>query len=210
MPDSSMPNSSMPDSGMPDSGDMRHPPWGAPEFVAQAARWVLRAQLGDRDALDALLRATQAPLWRFLRSLLADDPSADDCLQDVLVLVARKLALLDEPRAYRAWVMRTAAREALRGRRRQRTRPAATSVDEVDLAAPEPPATLDEDERAALAAEIRGLSPNTRAVVVLHYYEGLTLSEVASALELPLGTVKSRLATGLARLRERIERTNDE
>ena len=52
---------------------------------------------------------------------------------------------------------------------------------------------------------VEGLSPASRAVLVLHFEEGLTLSEIAAILELPLGTVKSRLAYGLSALRRRID-----
>lgn len=65
----------------------------------------------------------------------------------------------------------------------------------------DPPPLLSEHELDALRSAVAGLSPGSRAVIQLHYFEDLLLDEVAAALEIPLGTVKSRLAYGLDQLR---------
>lgn len=171
------------------------------------ARLVLRAQLGDRSALDALLRRTQTWLYAYLRRVLSDDHLAADVLQDVFVLLYRKLAYLHEPRVYRTWVYRIASREAFR-RLRKRSHDRRLFRQELPhesagkaLAPVDPDLDLDQIER--LRAEITRIPPNTRAVLVLHYFEGCTLREAADVLAIPEGTAKSRLHYGLALLRER-------
>ena len=77
-------------------------------------------------------------------------------------------------------------------------------VTAAEIAPPDP------DELSRLSSEIERLSPNTRAVVVLHYHEGLSIRQVSAVLGLPAGTIKSRLATGLARLRERLSADAEE
>ena len=159
---------------------------------------VLRAQEGDRDALDALLRLCQAPLHRYIASLLADSTAADDVLQETLFRIARKLRWLSDPVLFRAWAFRVASREAQRqlGKRRL-----FQPLDEVkDEPAGEPQA-LTRAELASLRSAVAEISPASRSVVSLHYFEEMPLAEIADALEIPLGTVKSRLGYGLRQLR---------
>src|SRR5438067_321049 len=74
----------------------------------QEMQWVLRAQCQDREALEDLLRSVQPSLRRYL-SGLAGSSDADDLLQDVLVIIVRKLGMLDEPKLFRPWSFRIAS-----------------------------------------------------------------------------------------------------
>ncbi len=162
---------------------------------------VLRAQCGDRDALERVLRGVQPSLHRFLRRLVGAD-DADDVLQDVLIAIARKLAWLSDPRLLRPWAFRIASRAAFRHIRRVRRRPFhddAAVLD--DVAAPAAPPS-GELLRELLDGD--AVSPASRAVLVLHFEEELPLAAVAAILEIPLGTAKSRLAYGLASLRRHL------
>lgn len=161
---------------------------------------VLLAQAGDRDALGELLERVQPRLRGYLRFVTRDEARADDVLQDAFVIAVRKLTFLRDPAVFRTWLYRIATREAHR-----RSREPQAEVDSELLAA-------DVDiERDALAAEtaarlreeVAQLPARAREVIALHYFDELPLDEVALVLEAPLGTVKSRLAYGLARLREK-------
>lgn len=167
----------------------------------QEILWVLRAQSGDRDAMNQLFLAIQDPVHRFLRSLGADDPRADDCLQDVFLTVYRKIRWLREPKLFRPWTYRIAHRIAMRGlgseqRRRERIE------DDFELDDVAGPSML--PEGVDLAPLLDQVSPASRVVLALHFEDALTLSEIADVLELPLGTVKSRLGYGLAVLRKKL------
>ena len=81
---------------------------------------MLRAQCGDRDALEALLRGVQPSLRRYL-SGVAGATDADDLLQDVLVLIVRKLGHVEDPALFRPWIFRIASREAFRHVKKRRT-----------------------------------------------------------------------------------------
>jgi len=168
----------------------------------QESLWVLRAQLGARDALEALFRAVQAPLYRCLLGLVGRPALAEDLLQDVLLRVYRKIGALRDPALFRPWCYRIATREALR--RLKRERRWSEQVDRQE-ALDAVPATAREEPEPELLAALPGLldqvSPGSRAVLSLHYRGELSLEEVAEVLGLPLGTVKSRLAYGLAALR---------
>ena len=161
--------------------------------------WVIRAQTGDRDAVELLFRSVQPALTRYLRGVIGP-LHADDVTQEVLLTAYRKLWWLTSPALFRPWLFRIASRTAFRFLRRERRWPEHLRDDDgLDVvAAPEPgpvPGAV-----AALLRDIE-LAPHSRAVLLLHFEEEMTLQEVAAVLELPIGTVKSRLASGLAALR---------
>jgi RNA polymerase sigma-70 factor, ECF subfamily len=170
----------------------------------QEARWVLRAQCGDRDALGLLLTAVRPSLERYVRGLVGAS-DAEDVLQDVLLIVYRKLTLLEQPEVFRAWVFRIASRTAFRHlKKRNRWPDRARDEDAFEhLAAPDPPPREDA-VFALLASDV--ISPASRAVLALHFQEELSLPDVAAILEIPLGTVKSRLSYGLSALRKHLNR----
>lgn len=162
---------------------------------------VLRAQSGDRDAVDELLRGVQEPLFRYISRLAGDRALAEEVLQEVFILIYRKLRWLDDPSLFRAWTYRIASRETFRMLRRERRWREQVRDEEVleSVAASPPP------EPAMLEPIVGQLSPGSRAVVILHYFHDLPLDEIAAVLALPLGTVKSRLHYGLRQLRARLK-----
>lgn len=172
------------------------------ESSNQEIRWVLRAQTGDHEALDALLRSVQEPLYRYIVSLVSSRTLAEDILQEVFLLLYRKLRWLREPELFRPWAYRIATREAFKHLKRER-RWSDQAVDETSLEEmPVPPRdTLTPELIAQLVAQV---SPASRAVLVLHYLHDMPLGEVADVLGVALGTVKSRLAYGLEHLRKQI------
>ena len=165
-------------------------------FDAQQRRLVLRAQSGDREAFDALLREAGPPLLRYVTRVTGNATLAEDVVQDCLVAIVRKIAWLSDPSLFRPWAYRIASRLAFRALKKERI-----FVESGDEAAyeerPEDPWMRDR-----LLASLDRLSPASRAVVTLHYLDEMPLSEVAAVLDLNVGTVKSRLAYGLAQLRK--------
>jgi RNA polymerase sigma-70 factor (ECF subfamily) len=164
--------------------------------------WVLRAQSGDREALELLLRSVQPSLLRFSRALVGLS-SADDVVQETLILVYRKLGQLTSPQLFRPWLFRIAKRAGLR-----HLKSARRWLDEFedatylsDLPAQDSRPTHESVEDLVRMSDV---SPASRVVLLLHFQEGLSLPEIAAALELPLGTVKSRLGYGLSLLRKRL------
>lgn len=161
---------------------------------------VLRAQSGDRTALETLLESIQRPLYRYALRLIGDAPSADDVLQETLMRIYRKLRWLEDPALFRPWAYRIASREAFRFLARKQQSQARhaneTQLEEMpDIAAASP-------EPGELERLVGQVSPASRAVLILHYQHDLTIDEVGAVLGIAPGTVKSRLAYGLRRLRE--------
>jgi RNA polymerase sigma-70 factor, ECF subfamily len=174
----------------------------------QEAQWVLRAQCDDRDALESLLRAIQPSLRRFITGVVG--PShADDVLQETFVIVAHKLKSVHTPELFRPWVYRVASREAFRHLKRERR----WSHHTVQQLEPDDLPTQNARPPAELLEKILSLdevSPASRAVLVLHFQEELKLVEIAAILELPVGTVKSRLAYGLSAIRKHLSKKRGE
>jgi len=157
---------------------------------------VLRAQSGDREAFDALLRDIAPPLLRYVTRVMNDAALAEDAVQETLIAIVRKIAWLNDASLFRAWAYRIASREAFRLLKKNRRY--SDPVEELPfLDQPSDPW-----QRERLLSSLERLSPASRAVVTLHYLEEMQLSDVAAVLELPLGTVKSRLHYGLVQLRK--------
>ena len=168
---------------------------------------VLRAQSDDREALESLLRRVQPALRRYVATLVGSQ-DADDILQDGLIQVCRKLRWLEQPGSFRAWTFRICSRLAFRHLRRSR-RIASLTAEESLLGGQEAqaPATVENGQLDALLSH-DALSPASRAVLLLHFREEMKLAEIAAVLEVPLGTVKSRLAFGLKTLRTHAGRSS--
>jgi RNA polymerase sigma-70 factor (ECF subfamily) len=166
---------------------------------------VLRAQFGDREAFDELFRSIAPQLLRYISSIIRNNSSAEDVLQEVLLLVYRKIRWLENPASFRAWTYRLAGREAIRaatkGRGQHEIQLSDIEWNEVEQFSG--PSFFQNvlDESAALA--IKQLPPASRAVLHLHYLQDMDIREAASVLGIPIGTAKSRLAFGLERLRQR-------
>ena len=168
-------------------------PWNVDGVV------VARAIAGDRDVLDDILAALQRPLYRYISRLLTHRETAEDALQEVLFRICKKIVWLRDPELLRPWAFRIASRECFRQLRSEKRR----GEEILDLDTPDTGASegIPQEWEPRLLDWVDDLPPASRAVIVLHYLEEMSLHEVAAVLEILPGTVKSRLAYGLARLR---------
>jgi RNA polymerase sigma-70 factor, ECF subfamily len=179
----------------------------------QETWWVLRAQAGEREALEELLKAVHEPLYRYIFRLTGERMMAEDVLQEVFILIYRKLGWLEDPSLFRPWAYRIASREAFKRLRRERRR--GDEVSDESVLEMIPAETKEETDAPELIEHLPLLmarvSPASRAVLILHYLDELPLTEVAGVLGIAVGTAKSRLAYGLQTLRRAIkEQTEDE
>lgn len=176
----------------------------------QETRWVLRAQSGDHEALNELLKSVQGSLFRYIYRLVGERTIAEDTLQEVFMRIYRKLGWLQQPELFRPWAFRIASREAFKrikreARWREQVRDESI-LDAIPLEASEQHSSSEVIEH--LPSLIARVSPASRAVLMLHYMEDMPLAEVAEVLGIAVGTAKSRLAYGLATLRRSINETH--
>jgi RNA polymerase sigma-70 factor (ECF subfamily) len=158
---------------------------------------VRAAQKGDTLAMSSLLDGVSPYVGRICGPIALDD--GEDAAQEALIAVVRRLGTLREPRALWSWVRVIATREAVRAaRRRPAVVPSADAPDAV-------PDRLDPTVVGDVRDLLSRLDPVQRAVLVLRDVEGLDEASVAELLEIPLGTVKSRLHRARAAFREEWE-----
>jgi len=163
---------------------------------------VALAQNGDQDALEVLLRRYYRPLRAFITPMVGSS-HADDVLQEIALTIFKNLRYLRHPAAFRAWAFRLASRCAFRHLKRE-TRWTRLESDPDVISSLPAPESLPETLEPGLLAVIEHVSPASRAVLLLHYQQDLTIDETAIVLDIPVGTAKSRLAYGVSVLRKRI------
>jgi RNA polymerase sigma-70 factor (ECF subfamily) len=162
---------------------------------------VLRARSGDHDAFDVLARSVTARLYAIALRILRDVHLAEDSVQDSLVDGWRDLRALRDPALFDAWMTRILVRNCYRAAKRNRatrqlTVPTAEHTSDHSTAVA---------ERDRLAQAFGRLTPEHRVVVVLRYYLEWEPTEIADALGVAPGTVRSRLHYGLENLRAVLE-----
>jgi RNA polymerase sigma factor (sigma-70 family) len=161
---------------------------------------VERAQRGDHDAFATLAGVAIARLDAAARLILRDSDLARDAVQETLVRCWRDLPTLRDADRFDGWLHRLLVNACLDLVRRRRRR-----AIEVELTPLHVPSTVDFSggvvDRDLLDRALRALQPDWRAIVVMHYFLGMPLPDVAASLGIPLGTAKSRLHRAIGVLR---------
>jgi RNA polymerase sigma-70 factor, ECF subfamily len=167
-----------------------------------------RMASGDSSALAALYDRHARAVYSLAIRILADAAEAEDVVQDVFAQAWQQAKRYDAARApVAAWLMIMTRARALDRLRRRRSRITAT---EIDSSTPHPRDPDPNQEAQVITAEqaerLRGalshLPDGQRTAIELAYYEGLSQSDIAERLQEPLGTIKTRIRSGLLKLRE--------
>jgi RNA polymerase sigma-70 factor (ECF subfamily) len=181
--------------------------------------WVLAAQKGDQKAFEELFRLFHGTVYNTALQLLGNPEDAEDVTQDAFLRAWEQLPKLTAPEAFRNWLL-TITVNLCRSHFRKATVPT-ESLDnppESEDAEEEPIREIADEgvdaEAIVLQRETARLVRRAvaelplafREVIVLHYFEGLELADIAKILRVPIGTVKSRLARAREQLRRKLER----
>jgi RNA polymerase sigma-70 factor (ECF subfamily) len=152
---------------------------------------VRRAQQGDREAFRALFERYRNRVYGYIRQMVRADDLAADLTQEVFLRAYQSLPRLKAPGAFRGWLYQISEEDA------------------GELALPDP---TPGPERVAVRAHLSEavsralarLAPERRAVVILHHLRGLSVREIARAMNTPEGTIKSRLGRARADLKQHL------
>ena len=171
---------------------------------------VERAIRGDFDAFSSLVRASTSRQYAIATLILRDGDRAQDAVQEALVAAWKGMSALRDPDAWDAWLHRLTVRACYQAARRERRK----NLVELHVTPDwEPPGTADATvrlaERDRLERLLGRLPIDQRAVIVLHFYIGLPLTDAADVLDIPHGTAKSRLHRGLESLRSALSTEPD-
>jgi RNA polymerase sigma-70 factor (ECF subfamily) len=173
----------------------------APTARAGEALLIERARRGDREAFESIVDARLGSAFRTAMAILGNEADARDATQDTFVRVWRDLAGLRDAGRFDQWfgrILVNTCRSAVRGRGRRWVRELSVSEMPSGGAGFDPPAeardlrSWDDD---VVTRALERVSIAERTILVLHYYEELSLAEIASRLGVPAKTVKSRLFT---------------
>lgn len=160
---------------------------------------IKRCQQGDREAFRHLVETYQKRAVAHAVAILFDRDDAEDAVQEAFIDAFKAIGTFDTTRTFYQWFY-----VLLRNRCYKltaRRRPAA-SLDDIQLLAAQP--GPDDETRLALEHALRSLTPEEREIVSLKYFSGLSYDELAAHLQVPRGTVMSRLFYARRRLQEKL------
>jgi RNA polymerase sigma-70 factor, ECF subfamily len=182
----------------------RRPRLGVMEAEPLDRDLVEQAKRGDREAFAILARSHGDRLMAIAQRILRDVGRAEDAVQQTLVIAWRELPSLRDPDRFDAWLQRLLINASYAEARRSRTWNANVRLLPVEL-----PAGSDDvltvDDRDRLERGFRRLAPEQRAILVLTHYLGLSPTEIAERLGIPVGTARSRLHYAHRAMRAAIE-----
>ena len=171
------------------------------------------AQRGSHQSLQNLIERHHAPLFGFLYRLSGGDRQlAEDLVQEAFLHALRGISSYRFPRPFKPWLYAIALNCYRDRYRRSEFRQNVETIDDpqTENVVPDPGPSPEESQEKQedldrLLAALRRLPLPQREALLLRYSQGLSLAEIAEALELPLGTVKSRISIGLQRIRDHLE-----
>lgn len=170
---------------------------------------VLEAQAGNRTAFENLYRHYNKSLLRFAYRFCADEQLALDAVQEAWITLSKTLKSLKDPRGFRVWAYKTVRWRVVDQLRRSGTGDDQPEALNEDTAASEVGGSAHLATSGQLRAHLATLPTDERHALALFYFEEMKLSEIAVILEVPVGTVKSRLNRARSRLREQMSGDED-
>ncbi len=164
-------------------------------------QFINRAQAGDQEAFAILFEQYKNLVYKTAYLMLGNKDEAEDALQEVFVLVHRSLAGFDPHKgAFSTWLHRITFNYCLNQHRKRRA--LALPLEEIAFVVTGESQDEQVAEKQAIEQAIWKLSERQKAVVILRYYWGLSYAEISTILDIPLGTVKSRLDLAIKTLRK--------
>jgi len=168
---------------------------------AKADLLVLEAQAGNREAFDGLYRHYNQALLRFAYRFCSDEQVACDAVQEAWISLSKSLFTLKDPRGFRVWAYKT-VRWRVVDQVRRRGVPTEALCEEMTDG--EVGGSTHLATAGQLHAHLARLPDDERSALALYYLEEMKLSEIAAVLDVPLGTIKSRLNRARGRLRKQM------
>ncbi|KPL07295.1 hypothetical protein AMJ86_04800 [bacterium SM23_57] len=167
--------------------------------------WILKARKGKTNAFDRLVQKYQKPVYFLVLKMLGNTADAEDVVQDAFVRAYRSLDRFDPDRPFQPWLYRIAMNLALTTINR-RKRHATVTLEDAELITDEVAVNPHDSSTEQLShwaiTMAQSLPEDQRAVLLLRIQEGLSYDQISEVLDIPRGTVMSRLNRARTKLRE--------
>jgi RNA polymerase sigma-70 factor (ECF subfamily) len=167
---------------------------------ASDSQLVAAAREGDRDALDQLLRRHVDMIHAVCARITGNPADAADAAQEALIAIVRGLPRFDERASVRTWMYRVTTNACLDELRRRGRRAVPTAAETFERPDDRPGLAAGVADRLTIDAALTRIPAEFRVAVVLRDVQGMDYAQIADALDVPLGTVRSRIARGRAAL----------
>jgi len=184
-----------------------------PVHACDDGQLAARVARGELAASEELVRRHQAAVRGFLRAVCYDRSAIDDLAQETFLRAIKYAGRFDARYSMRGWLLTIARRLSINHSQKQKRRRPAAGIEPDQLqtdATNSPSSSLESQEqqtitRDAVHAAMARLSEPQRVAIAMHYQQGMPLDQIAEALEMPVGTVKSHLYRGRQRMKEILE-----
>lgn len=160
------------------------------------------AQKGNKDAFVRLITSAEKSMYRVAKAILKSDFECADAIQESILKAYKSIGGLREPQYFKTWLTKILINECNRILRNNRK---VIAIEEyIDQSY-----TLDAHEKIEIQEAVNSLEDEFRVVVILFYFEDMTIKDISHMLELPEGTVKSRLSRARERLSKQLRIFNE-
>lgn len=164
-----------------------------------------RAKRGDREAFADLVQRFKGHVYRYAVGMIGDRMDAEDVSQETFIKAYYSLSSLDNEYAFSSWIIRIAA-NLCKDRLKKRTNTPGQEINEEENKQIADQHATDPLERLSIEEGLSRLSVGHREVLLLHEIHGYNYEEIAEMIDVPLGTVKSRLFAARINLRKELRR----
>ncbi|QHW33122.1 RNA polymerase sigma factor SigY [Paenibacillus rhizovicinus] len=174
------------------------------EPLTEDEQQIARAVRGDDEALAGLLRSSYGMLYKYMLKVTMNKPMAEDLVQDTMLRAIERIGSFQHKSKFSTWLISIATRRYIdEMRKEQRSR--RWQSEEQALQGIRFQAALQQQDWPDALDALGGLSYDMRVPILLKYYYGYAYEEIAAWMDIPVGTVKSRLHNGLTKLRKELK-----
>lgn len=161
-------------------------------------REIKLAQKGDNSAFEKLIRTNEASMYRVAKAILKADEDCADAIQETILKAYKSISHLKQPAYFKTWLTKILINEC---RKILQNRNKIVSIEEVKLGEKE----ADEYDDLDLKQAIKELDDELKVIVLLYYFEDLSVKEISEIINIPEGTVKSRLSRARNHLYKKLD-----
>ena len=155
---------------------------------------LLKIQAGEIDLMNRLLVLVQSKMQAYAQRLLSQKSDAEDCVQDAMLLMSKKIKQLKNIKAFHGWMYRIVHNSCMDNLRKHKQEIAGNNIESwIDNSSSEPDTAMKVDAQADITGALRQLSGQAQTIIFLFYFEGFTVNEISQIVDKPAGTIKSML-----------------